>query len=132
MMGLPVNVWAVRELLPTMPIGACPDYEGMPVCREFRLFVHDAEFRCCHPYWPLDALEQGGFATDTTDDWYEHFCALHAAETAEIRDLASRAGAAVGGDWSVDVLDTKHGWYVIDMAHATRSFHWPGCSHEVK
>lgn len=31
--------------------------------------------------------------------------------------------------WSVDVLETRRGWFVTDMAEAARSFHWPGCEH---
>ena len=37
--------------LPTMPLAVCTRYGGMPMCREFRCFVADAEVRCMHPYW---------------------------------------------------------------------------------
>jgi hypothetical protein len=39
--GLPFDTWAVREFLPTIPVGVCPRYGNMPVCREFRYFVED-------------------------------------------------------------------------------------------
>ena len=122
--GLPCDWWAVRELLPTMPLAACPNYDGMPVCREFRCFVLDGEVCCMHPHWPAEALERGGVAD-----------AAHVAERLsecsdeeEVRALAARAGAAVGGAWSVDVLETERGWFVTDMAEAEKSWHWPGCA----
>ena len=46
---------------------------------------------------------------------------------AELRNLASAAGKAVGGEWSVDILETRRGWYITDMAEAYKSWHWEGC-----
>lgn len=60
MFGLPHDCWAVREYLPIMPVAVCPNYGGMPVCREFRVFVNDGDIECWHPYWPMEALELGG------------------------------------------------------------------------
>jgi hypothetical protein len=122
--GLPCDWWAVRELLPTTPLAVCPRYEGMPVCREFRCFVAGGEVRCMHPYWPLEALERGGVADP------EQVAAQLAScpDEHEVRALAARAGAAVGGAWSVDVLETRRGWFVTDMAEAQKSWHWPDCS----
>ena len=124
--GLPCSWWAVRELLPTMPLAACPNYDGMPVCREFRCFVLDGAVRCLHPYWPTEALERGGVANaaQVAERLSECF------DEEEVRALAARAGAAVGGAWSVDVLETERGWFVTDMAEAEKSWHWPGCSAE--
>jgi hypothetical protein len=46
----------------------------------------------------------------------------------QLTDLANAAGQAVGGAWSVDVLETRRGWYVTDMAEAASSCHeWPDC-----
>lgn len=121
--GLSCDWWAVREMLPTMPLAVCPRYYDMPVCREFRCFVENERVLCVHPYWPAKALEMGG-ASDP------ELLASELAITAdlhEVKQLASRAGAAVGGEWSVDVLETKRGWYVTDMAQARESFHWPEC-----
>jgi hypothetical protein len=33
------DVWVVRELLPTIPHGVCPNFTDMPICKEFRFFV---------------------------------------------------------------------------------------------
>jgi hypothetical protein len=121
-MGLPWDTWVVREFLPTMPLGVCPYYGNMPVCREFRYFVDDDHVKCGHPYWPREALEQGG--ADKSLD-YDKLC--HMINGSEPNALAKAAGCAVGGAWSVDILETKRGWFVTDMAEASKSFHWPEC-----
>ena len=121
--GLSCEWWAVRELLPTMPRAVCPRYEGMPVCREFRCFVADGEVRCMHPYWPAEALEWGGVEDPEAVATRLAQC----PDERDVRALAARAGAAVGGAWSVDVLETRREWFVTDMAEAGNSWHWPGC-----
>ncbi len=128
MIGLRWDTWAVREFLPTMPIGVCPRNGNMPVCREFRFFVDDGKVRCSHPYWPKRALEQGGFsiALPEYQGLFDHLCDMGDA-AAGLGMLAEKAGRAVGGSWSIDILETKQGWYVTDMAEAHRSFHWEGC-----
>lgn len=122
--GLPVNVWAVREFLPTKPVGRCDAYHGMPVCKEFRFFVNGGEIECFHPYWPDKALEQGRFVPK---DGFELEDLYATDDEAALREIASSAGLAVGGRWSVDLLETENGWYVTDMAEAEKSFHWEGC-----
>lgn len=123
MIGLPADVWAVREYLPIEPLGICTRWQGMPVCREFRAFVRDGEVECWHPYWPLGALEQGGCADAETV-----FAALQETpDFGRMMNLAQQAGAAVGGYWSADLLWTQEGWYLTDMAEGEKSFHWPEC-----
>lgn len=124
LVGLPWGVWAVREMLPTIPHGTCPRYGHMPVNKEFRFFVDDGAVRCWHPYWPEEALEEGGWTQQSPEE-YASLCALDSFNT--IADLAGRAGRAVPGSWSIDILETSRGWYVTDMAPARRSFHWEGC-----
>ncbi len=142
-LGLPTNVWCMRELLPTEPVFTTPVYGDMPISREFRVFVDGSDVKCVHPYWPEEALMrgfpreegsndwgEGESSYDVPDDFDEKYAALAYLKDDEetIRALASRAGAALGGAWSVDVLETKRGWYVTDVAKADRSFHWEGCS----
>ena len=120
----PCDVWAIREFLPTMPFGACRNYGNMPICREFRFFVDGPDVKCWHPYWPQEALELG------KPEWfgdfdYAEFC--RAEDIEELRKLASAAGRAVGGEWSVDILETRRGWHITDMAEARKSYHWEGC-----
>lgn len=138
-MGLPWDVWCVREMLPTEPVGVAEDYGGMPFCREVRCFVRDGRIVCEHPYWPkqsiadglvctqemvghplrkivdaiYDALSGNTFGLLTADDGY--------------RPLVEATAKVFDGAWSVDVLKTSRGWFVTDMALAHRSFHWDGC-----
>jgi hypothetical protein len=119
--GLPWDTWVVREYLPIIPYGSCPHYGNMPLCREFRFFVNDGAVRCWHPYWPTEALERGGAERVN----YEALCRMD--DEPALAALATKAGKAVGGAWSVDILETERGWYVTDMAEAHKSFHWEGC-----
>lgn len=127
-MGLPWNIWAVRELLPVRPIATL--YRGMPLVREFRCFVEGDKLLCCHPYWPWNAVEEGFAdhkAPDGLEAKYKAICETSEAERRDIAELATAAGKACGGQWSVDILDTDRGWMVTDMALANESWHWPGC-----
>ena len=98
----------------------------MPIVREFRAFVYDGEPMCLHPYWPAASL--GGRTEDT--EWKEKLECLNRYtddEEQTLRDLAAQAGRVVDGDWSVDLLETKRGWYITDMAQAEHSYHWEQC-----
>lgn len=125
LMGLPWDTWVVREFLPTMPIGTAPGYGNMPLCREYRAFAEDGTLGCVHPYWPAFALDQGDVpdaeaaAAALTD--------ISTEDRETIMRLAREATKALGGAWSVDLLQTKRGWFLTDMAEAAKSFHWPGC-----
>lgn len=129
MFGLPWDTWAVREMLPTIPYGICPRYGNMPVCREFRFFVKDGKVQCLHPYWPLHSLEQGSW--DGGKITYDALCHLQMSEQNELILLAERTGAVLGDAWSIDILETKNGWFVTDLAEAHKSFHWEGCEYNV-
>lgn len=136
--GLPTNVWAVREMLPTSPVFTA--FRGMPICREFRVFVDGPEVICVHPYWPREALVRGfpmrksGWDDDGVRNFpdnfhrlYERMCVLSESDRTEISSMASIAGNTLSGKWSVDLIETERGWYLTDMAEAHRSFHWEGC-----
>lgn len=127
MVAPPCDVWVVREFLPTIPYGKCTRYGNMPICREFRFFVDGGSISCVHPYWPQEALTKGVPVFDHEFN-YESFSNLNLdGHEKELRKLASLAGAAVGGTWSVDILETLDGWYITDMAEANKSYHWEGC-----
>lgn len=128
--GLPYDIWVVRELLPTKPVFTA--FHNMPICREFRCFIKDAEIQCIHPYWPKDVLKEQGWrgSAVTPPKWeekYEKLLSLTFSEKKDIEILASTVGSVVGGEWSIDILDTERGWYVTDMAVADQSWHWPFC-----
>lgn len=126
MMGIPWNVWVLRELLPVEPIFHA-FYGRMPIVREFRCFAVDGKIRCVHPYWPERSIEENN---PSVVDWCERLefaNRLDECRRREVESLAADASRACGGAWSVDVLWTNRGWYVTDMAEAARSFHWDGC-----
>lgn len=122
MLGLPYHVWAVREYLPVRPLYRCTRYGNMPVVREWRAFVDGARVVYVNPYWPLEALEQGAPDCKTWADSYDGDFAASPQTTTTIEQLASAAGFACGGRWSVDILETINGLYVTDMAIANRSW----------
>ena len=120
LMGLNWYYWVVREYLPIKPFAVCSRYSDMPVCREFRFFVEDEKIICRHPYWPEHAIKQGG--ADISDEIYQALCRIE--NQGELDKIASAAGRAVGGAWSVDLLETERGWYLTDMAETHKSWHW--------
>jgi hypothetical protein len=126
-LGLPTDVWAVREFLETEP--AFHAFDEMPVTKERRYFVRDGEVICRHPYWPEAAFEGRSFPS--REDWREKLAVMNSESPEEVEELTAlsrRAAAAVPGFWSVDWLRTKNrGWVLIDMAEGERSFHWDGC-----
>ena len=133
-LGLPWDVWAVRELLPTKPICVLPMYGNMPLCREFREFVVDGDVRYVQPYWPEDSIRLGfvmplfdceerqELLPENIPEIIEAAGQCDQVEATQIEELAHRAGLAVAGKWSIDILDTRRGWYVTDMALAERSY----------
>lgn len=131
--GLLWNVWVVRELLPTSPVATLPRYSDMPLCREFRCFVDGATLLCHHPYWPRGSIIEGfRDLPPCIDEIVQQVTELTDQEREQVTRLASRAGAVLGGRWSVDILDTRDGWYVTDMAEMQKSWHWPECPHATR
>jgi hypothetical protein len=124
MMGLPWDTWVIREMLPVDPIQTCPNYGDMPVVREFRFFVQDGQIICAHPYWPEEALQEGGSAYPSAT------CATLCRTDAMSEMISLAAHGRSGGPcaWSVDILESLNGLFVTDMAVAGDSFHWPGCA----
>lgn len=149
MLGLPYDVWVVREMLPVKPLFTA--FRDMPIVREFRLFVRTSDGEVWHaqPYWPAHAFTHvipGG--SDGTVVWKEEHREGLAEPQASILEASQRFGplefetlcaqaknAAVAlkqagcpvGDWSMDFLQAANGdWYLTDMAEADKSFKWPG------
>lgn len=124
-MGLPSNVWVVREMISTTP--AFHAFRGMPIVREFRVFTKDYNPICLHPYWPSRAIRQ-----PSVSDWLGRLAVMSELDewtAGALRVMAVEAATATGhGDWSVDFLEDNDGnWWLTDMAEADRSWHWPGC-----
>lgn len=123
--GLPWDVWAVREFLPGDVEFVAFDGR-MPVRREFRLFVRDGAIECLHPYWPADSIKDH---EPSVPDWRELLAKMNEVgdDRGEVESLALRVAAVLPGYWSVDVLATPRGWYVTDCAMGDNSYHWEGC-----
>ncbi|RLC89138.1 MAG: hypothetical protein DRJ03_00870 [Chloroflexi bacterium] len=127
MMGFPTDCWVVRNLLPTL--AAFIAFPGdMPIVKERRYFVRDATVVCHHPYWPREAFLRG----NEPFNWEELLAAINVEDEDEVSllsGLSSEVGGELGEEWSIDWLwSEKEGkWYLIDMAAAAQSYHWPGC-----
>jgi ATP-grasp domain-containing protein len=128
-LGLPTNVWAVREMIPTYPLFSMAAWEGFPVTREFRFFVFDGEIVHVQPYWPPAAIEEPLLnGQPTPENWREKLgraSHLEEREFEELVELARRASVAVPGYWSVDFLQARdREWWLTDMAFGEESFRW--------
>jgi hypothetical protein len=120
---LPHDVWAVRKLLDTEPLFRA--FRGMPITREFRVFVRDDDVEHVQPYWPPDAI-----LDPDRHDWRKRLAQASRLDVDDdnyrLGELAGMASAAVGGGyWSVDLLQDRRGeWWLTDMAEGDRSFRW--------
>lgn len=128
MMGLPVRVWAVREMLRTKPYFTA--FDGMPVVPELRCFVSGGELVASVPYWPRDCFSWGV----SCKDWEKRLDRMNREiniHRSGADHLAIRVAEAFANEraWSVDVLMTERGWYVTDMALAAHSW---GCPQELR
>jgi hypothetical protein len=122
LMGLPIDTWVVRELLPTKSVFHA--FNDMPIVREFRVFVRDGKVDHFQPYWPVHALE-GQTEEPKWRELVNELNAITPEERAKVEDLALRVNAAVPGYWSVDCLDVVgRGWMVTDMAEGEKSYRW--------
>jgi len=100
----------------------------MPIAREFRVFVRDAEVECIHPYWPPASIER----PDNKDYLaiLQEFSQLSVTEKCVLTELAECIGEKVGGYWSIDFCELEEGgWVMTDMALGDDSYHWPTCKY---
>lgn len=129
MMGLPTDSWAVRELIPNVPLFTLDYYCGMPYVPEWRLFATPDEVVHIQPYWPTEALEQGH---PSIPNWREvvasFFAEMPLAASGTLLGPTAMRAAEVceGGLWSVDFLwSAVNGrWWLTDMADGDRSFRY--------
>ena len=134
MLGLPCDVWCVREMLPVDPVAILDAYGDMPLVPELRVFVKGGSVVCRHWYWPAGAICKGfrrepenigEIITDSRPSLT--FGAGNGPGTIAVFVALALDKAFPGSAWSVDLLLTKRGWYATDCALAGESFHWPGC-----
>lgn len=128
--GLPQNVWAVRELLKTEP--AFIAFQGMPITKERRYFFNKGKVVGWHPYWPPNAIGEDHQSADsfchTNDpDWRRKLEDMNTSDHIErsvLTRLTENVAAKFDGAWSIDWLFTDRGYVAIDMALASQSFIW--------
>lgn len=126
--GFPTDRWIARKLIPTIAMFSA-FHGNMPIVKERRYFVQDAQVTCHHPYWPEEAFNSRSIQIG---DWKERLGEMNLEEDDEVRmlsKLSSKIGAALGGAWSIDWLwsEPLGQWFLTDMAEAESSYHWPGC-----
>ena len=104
-------------------------FGGLPISREWRYFANENGVICYHPYWPEDAIEFYG-ENKEPDNWKEMLAELHKEKNADtLEKMAIQAAKVCGGNCSVDfAMDETGKWWLIDMAQANRSWHWPNCN----
>ncbi|MCK4601043.1 MAG: hypothetical protein KAU28_01160 [Phycisphaerae bacterium] len=125
MLGLPTNVWVVREFLPLK--FAFHAFRGLPISVERRYFVRDGRVECHHPYWPVGALREAHHRIPLPADWQAQLRQVNqesAEEVAYLSEQSARVAAKLPGYWSLDWAQTVGGeWYAIDMARGENSWH---------
>lgn len=103
-------------------------FGGHPINNEWRFFADPEKVHCFHPYWPestirfYDVVEPG--------NWRGMLKELHIVpeNIEELKILAIQAASLFGRKCSVDIAKDKTGkWWIIDMATAEDSYHWPEC-----
>ena len=122
----PVTDFFVRELIKTRPI--FHTRHGMPVTREFRLFLVDDKVSFIQPYWPADALEHL-LSSPEPENWREHLKSISQLTPEEYAFLEKETlklrQTLPDYDWSVDWLQDSNGtWWLTDMARAEHSYTW--------
>lgn len=124
LIGLPCNVFAVREFLPATP--RFHAFQGrMPVVAEVRCFVSGGEIVQQIPYWPEDSIR-----SPDREDWRIRLREIdqYVWDNGPIwRRLARKVARAFANDgaWSVDCFASSGGWVVTDMAQAADSYGCP-------
>lgn len=133
MSDLVPNAIIFREFIP-MESYFTGWYGEFPVNKELRCFIKDGKIDCMHPYWPMDALEQG-MKFSKNKNWQEQVYKITEfddADILEIKAMLSQIIPVFGNEWwSVDFAKAKDGrWFCIDMALGLASYHYKGCPNE--
>jgi hypothetical protein len=127
--GLPLNVWAARELLPTVPAFTA-FYGRMPITREFRFFVRDGKVEHWQPHWPGKAIEGQSPDSEDWELWLAEISDLDDVSLAGLTILSEEIGLHIGGYWSIDWLWVQREgemggeWHCTDMAVGEQSYKW--------
>ena len=102
-------------------------FNGLPIGKEWRIFVDQRDVQCSHGYWPKEALDghmdDGQPPSAPSGDWSEYWIRT------DVLDAARKAAKAMGQlKWSVDFAEDVNGKvWLLDMATAMNSYHDPKC-----
>lgn len=125
--GLPINVWAVRELIKTKPVFRA--FDDMPITTEMRYFFNNKKVVCWHPYWPKEAFKN----TPNIEEKLKKLYNIRNIEYDRLKVLTEQVAQYFEGYWSVDWLrGANNQWYLIDMAIGEESYHYPNCKFQIK
>ena len=127
-LGLPYKALVFREYVPLY--SKFKAFKGMPVAKEFRVFVKDGNVLCVHFYWVPEAIKQGYHQVGLPENWVELLQELNSLSDEDVNTLFSYAktfSRLIPGYWSVDFAYTQDGkWILIDAARGELSWH-PKC-----
>lgn len=120
---------ALREFLKLE--SSFTSHRGMPVAKEFRLFVRNGKLECLHPYWPKRSIIKPSVA-----DWETKLTELRQLTPDDINailDELVKFSDMLPENWSVDFCKTvSDEWYLTDMAISEHSYHWATCKYAPK
>jgi hypothetical protein len=118
-----LDVFAVRELLPTEPLFHAFSGE-MPIVKERRFFVRDGMVLGHIPYWPKEAFRGQPTSVANWEWLVDELADLNPEDERELTRMTKQAAWVLEGEWSIDWLLTKKGWYLTDCAPARQSYGW--------
>lgn len=119
--AVPFGCFVVREFLNLN--SSFRAFNNMPIAREFRFFVQDAEVLHWQPYWPASSIQN-----PDGEYWMLSLKRMSILDPRSMNYLNCRAkeiGKKLGGFWSVDFAQHAGGrWFLIDVARGEQSFYW--------
>jgi hypothetical protein len=126
--GLGFKGVALREFLKLE--STFTSHRGMPVAKEFRLFVRNGKLECLHPYWPKASIKT---KEDKWENKLDQLRLLNPDDINTILQNIAKFGSELPEYWSIDFCKTTEGkWYLTDMAIGEDSYHWSTCSYAPK
>jgi hypothetical protein len=99
--GLSFNFLVIRKFLP--PISEFKAFLGMPVAKEYRVFIRDGKYVCKHFYWPEEAIEVFG-NYNLPDNWKDLLVATSLIQESDhetLQEYAETFGAYNPGNLRV-------------------------------
>jgi len=131
--GIPINVWAVREIIPTKPVFTA--FNQMPIVTEMRYFFNNGKIVCYHPIWFKESFsffKKSPYKVPDIDEKLKKLYVIRNIEYDKLKVLTEKVAKCFKGYWSIDWLRSRNGtWYAIDMAKGEDSYHYPDCKFKI-